>query len=188
MKLNVIITSTRPGRVGKPVADWFYDHAQKNGAGFEAVLTDLAEMALPLLDEPNHPAQKKYTKEHTKAWSAIVEASDAFVFVLPEYNFTMPPAFVNAVDYLYHEWAYKPAAFVSYGGISGGLRSTQTAKTLLTTLKVMPIPDQVIIPNVSNQLKDGVFTPGEMQVQSADTLLDELAKWAGALAGLRTAA
>ena len=187
MKLNVVITSTRPGRVGKPVADWFASHAEGHATGFDVRLTDLAEVNLPLLDEPNHPAMKKYTTEHTKKWSAIVDDSDAFVFVLPEYNFTMPPAFVNAVDDLYHEWAYKPAGFVSYGGISGGLRSTQTAKTLLTTLKVVPLVEQVVIPNVFGQLKDGTFTPAEPQLQSADALLSELAKWAGALAPLRAA-
>lgn len=185
MKLNVIVTSTRPGRVGKTIGDWFFSHAQRNGAGFEVVLTDLVDVALPLLDEPNHPAKREYQHEHTMEWSAIVDDSDAFVFVLPEYNFTAPPSFVNAVDYLYHEWAYKPAGFVSYGGISGGLRSTQTAKTLLTTLGVMPIPQQVVMPNVFSHLNDGIFEPDQAHVSSADSMIGELLKWAVALAPLR---
>ncbi|RBP77596.1 NAD(P)H-dependent FMN reductase [Rhodobacter sp. 140A] len=186
MKLNVVICSTRPGRNGKPVADWFFAHAAANKGGFdEVVLTDLAEVNLPLLDEPNHPRMKKYTQEHTKRWSAIVEGSDAFVFVIPEYNFTAPPAFVNAVDYLYSEWGYKPAGFVSYGGISGGLRSVQTAKTMLTTLKVMPVPEQVVIPMVFGHLKDGVFEAEKPHLDSADAMIAELAKWAVALKSLR---
>ena len=52
----------------------------------------------------------------------------------------MPPALLNAIDYLFHEWAYKPAAFVSYGGLSGGTRSQQSAKPVLTSMKMMPIP------------------------------------------------
>jgi len=185
MNLNVILTSTRPGRNGKPVADWFVDYAKAHSAGFEVVFTDLAEVALPILDEPNHPRMKKYEHDHTKRWSAIVDESDAFVFVLPEYNFTAPPAFVNAVDYLYSEWAYKPAGFVSYGGISGGLRSVQTAKTMLTTLSVMPIPQQVVIPMVFGHLADGSFTAEKPHEESAGQMIDELAKWAGALAPLR---
>ncbi|MCA8883453.1 MAG: NAD(P)H-dependent oxidoreductase [Rhodobacteraceae bacterium] len=185
MKLNIILTSTRPGRNGKPVADWFHDHARENPAGFDVAFTDLADLNLPLMDEANHPAQRNYVHDHTKRWSGIVAESDAFVFVLPEYNYTAPPAFVNAVDYLFHEWAHKPAAFVSYGGLSGGIRSTQTAKLMLTTLNVMPIPDQVVIQNIASHVKDGVFTPAEPHIRSADATLAALAGWARALAPMR---
>lgn len=186
MKLNVILVSTRPGRNGKPVADWFFDYAKAHKGAFdEVVLTDLAEVNLPLYDEPNHPKMQKYEHEHTKVWSEIVAGSDAFVFVLPEYNFTAPPGFVNAIDYLWNEWAYKPASFVSYGGVSGGLRSVQTAKTLLTTVNVMPIPEQVVIPMVFGHIADGKFTPEKPHVDSADQTIEALAKWAAALKTLR---
>ncbi|HWU04769.1 MAG TPA: NADPH-dependent FMN reductase [Novosphingobium sp.] len=192
MQLNIVITSTRPGRVGPTVADWFAKAARAHLSGpdaaFDVVVTDLAEIDLPLFDEPHHPRLQKYEKEHTKRWSAAVAASDAFVFVLPEYNFTAPPSFVNAVDYLLMEWRYKPAGFVSYGGISGGLRSTQTAKLLLAGLSVMPIPEQVIIPNVFAQIHEGVFTANDAQNQSVQMMVDELARWAGALAPLRSTA
>lgn len=186
MKLNVIITSTRPGRNGKAVGDWFFDYANANKGGFdEVVLTDLVDVGLPLYDEPNHPKMQKYEHEHTKKWSAIVGGSDAFVFVLPEYNFSAPPSFVNAVDYLWNEWAYKPAAFVSYGGVSGGLRSVQMAKALLTTVNVMPIPEQVVIPMVFGHLADGKFSPEKPHIDSAEQTIGALAKWAGALKTLR---
>lgn len=185
MKLNIVITSTRPGRIGDAVGRWFAGHASANPGGFEVALTDLAKVALPLYDEPKHPRLRDYQHDHTKRWSQIVGGSDAFVFVLPEYNFTAPPSFINAVDYLYLEWHYKPAGFVSYGGVSGGLRATQTAKTMLTTLRVMPIPEQVVVPMVAAQMKDGKFAPTEIVAQSADTMIAELARWATALAPLR---
>src|SRR5690606_29928839 len=94
---------------------------------------------LPVYDEPEHPRLQKYQHEHTKRWSASVAAADAYVFVLPEYNYNPPPSFYNALNYVYKEWNYKPAGFVSYGGVSGGLRSTQMAKQLVTTLKMMPM-------------------------------------------------
>lgn len=183
MKLSVVITSTRPVRIGPAIGTWFHAHAVAGGV--DADLVDLAEVNLPLYDEPNHPRLKTYTKDHTKRWSGIVEASDAFVFVLPEYNFTAPPSFFNALDFLFSEWAYKPAGFVSYGGVSGGLRATQTAKTILTTFKVVPIPEQVVLPMVSASIKDGVFTPADPARSSADAMLAELAKWSGALKPLR---
>ena len=110
------------------------------------MLTDLAKFDLPILDEPHHPRLQKYEKDHTKAWAKAVDGADAFVFVIPEYNYFAPPAVVNAVDYLAKEWNYKPAAFLSYGGVSGGLRSVQSMKPLLTTVKVMPLPDAIAIP------------------------------------------
>lgn len=185
MKLTIVLTSTRPGRVGKTVADWFHDYAKANPAGFEVGFADLEDVNLPLLDEPNHPAMKKYEHEHTKRWSEIVDNSDAFIFVLPEYNYTAPPSFVNAVDYLYREWNYKPAGFVSYGGVSGGIRSTETAKHLLSTVEMVPVKQQVMIPMVADHLVDGVFKPTEIHERSAKTMLETMARWATALQNMR---
>lgn len=186
MKLNLVITSTRPGRNGEPVGSWFFEHAKANPGGFdEVILSDLAEIDLPLLDEPQHPRAQNYSKAHTKKWAEIVSGSDAFVFVLPEYNFAPPPAFFNAIDYLALEWNHKVAGFLSYGGISGGMRATQGAKEILTTVKVMPIPEQVAVPMVFDHLKDGRFDAPQIVQDSADTMIAELGRWAGALKTLR---
>lgn len=185
MKLNIIITSTRPGRAGVHVGRWFHDHARANDQGFDIQLTDLAELDLPLFNEPNHPAQQKYEHAHTKNWSGIIDKSDAFVFVLPEYNFTAPPSFVNAVTYLFKEWQYKPAGLVSYGGISGGLRSSQTAKLLLSSLKVVPLVEQVVLPAFSTQISKDGFEATERNGKAADSMLAELWRWSEALRTLR---
>jgi NAD(P)H-dependent FMN reductase len=131
---------------------------------------------------------KKHTQETTKAWSATVDALDAFVFVTPEYNFFSPPALVNALDHLYPEWSYKPAGFVSYGGVSGGLRSTQMTKLMLTSFKIVPIVEQVAIPFVAKLIEDGRFAANEMHDKSAVTMLDELLRWTNALVPLRAPA
>lgn len=183
-KLNVIVVSTRPGRVGLPIAQWFMDRAREH-AGFEAVLVDLKEIGLPLYDEPKHPRLGDYQHEHTKLWSASVASADAFVFVTPEYNFSSPPSLINALDFVYREWAYKPAGFVSYGGVSGGLRGVQMSKLALTSLKVMPMLEAVTIPFFSQHLVDGAFSPPQPVADAAKTMLDELVRWADALAPLR---
>jgi len=183
-KLATVAVSTRPGRVGIHVARWMQSVAEAHG-GFESRLVDLAEIALPIYDEPKHPRLRDYQHDHTRRWSAIVDEADAFVFVAPEYNFNVSPALLNALDYLFHEWACKPAAFVSYGGISGGLRAVQAAKLVLTTLSVMPITDAVVIPFVHDQVKDGRFAPNEVQEKAAPALLDSLARWSDALRTLR---
>ena len=144
-KLHVIICSTRPGRVGPAVARWFHDFARRHG-GFDAELVDLADFKVPLYDEPVHPRMQQYEHEHTKRWSASVAAADAYVFVMPEYNYMPSPAFSNALDYVYREWNYKPCGFVGYGGVSGGLRAVQMARLHATTLKMMPMVEGVAVP------------------------------------------
>ena len=185
MKLQVIFASTREGRQGLPIAEWVVERARAHGK-FEPELVDLREVNLPLFDEPKHPRFGQYEHAHTKTWSATVAAADAFVFVTPEYNYGMPPALLNAIDYLFVEWAYKPASIVSYGGVSGGTRSVQMTKQILTTLKMMPIPEAVSIPFFS-QLMDanGPFRGSEPLEKSATVMLDELHRWTVALATLR---
>ena len=185
LKLHIIIASTRPGRVGPSVARWFEDAARAHGQ-FEPVLVDLAEFDLPVYDEPKHPRMRQYEHEHTKAWSASVEAADAFVFVTPEYNFGPPPSLLNALNYLYVEWSYKPAGIVSYGGVSGGLRSAQMLKLTLTALKMMPLPEGVGVPNVNQFLgPDRTFKPNELVAAGVPTMLNELRRWAEALKPMR---
>jgi len=186
MHLQIVIVSTREQRQGPAVARWFHMQAEKH-AGFELELIDLAEVNLPLLDEPHHPRLANYMHEHTKRWSAIVSRADAFVFVTPEYNYGSPPSLVNALDYLLREWAYKPVAFVSYGGISGGTRSVQMTKQIVTSLRMMPIVEAVNIPMFTQYIDRHTheFTPTEVQEKAAVAMLDELARWAAALAPLR---
>lgn len=184
LKLGVVVVSTRPGRAGLPIATWFFDAAKAHGK-FDLTLLDLKEIALPLFDEPEHPRFGRYQHDHTKRWSALVDAQDAFVFVSPEYNHGTPPSLVNALDFLSREWAYKPAAFVSYGGLAAGARAAAMTKQILTPLKVVPLIESVAIPFFMQQLKDGVFEANASQGQAATLMLDELHRWAEALRPMR---
>ena len=184
--LRIIVGSTRPGRVGPSVAAWITERAIEHG-GFDVQVTDLAELNLPMLDEPNHPRLRQYTHQHTKDWSALVEGSDAFIFVTPEYNYGFNAALKNAIDYLFHEWHNKPAGIVSYGGIAAGTRATQMLKQVLTALKIMPVPEAVNIPFVAQHLdEDKRFKSTELIDASATAMLDEVLRWAESLAPLRT--
>ena len=186
LQLHIIIVSTRPGRAGLPVADWFVAQARRHGK-FAIEVIDLAKVGLPLFDEPRHPRLRQYEHEHTKAWSRTIDRADAFVFVTPEYNYGAPPSLVNALDFLVHEWAYKPVAFVSYGGVSGGTRSVQMAKQIVTALKMVPMFEAVVLPFFAQQIDKGtgVFAPPKIQDDAAATMLDELLKWAMALKVMR---
>ena len=187
LRLHVVVASTRPGRVGPSVAAWFDGVARDEGS-FDVHLVDLADFALPVYDEPRHPRMQQYEHEHTRRWSQSVAAADAFALVTPEYNFGPTPALLNALNYVYNEWTYKPAAFVSYGGVSGGIRAVQVTKLTLTTLKMVPIMEAVTIPFVSEHVKGGRFEAKEIHAQSAAALLKELHRWAEALKPMRGSA
>jgi NAD(P)H-dependent FMN reductase len=183
--LHTLICSTRPSRVGPVIANWFQSAAEAHG-GFDARLVDLASFKLPVFDEPEHPRLQRYHHEHTKAWSASVDAADAFVLVLPEYNFGPPGSLINAMNYLVREWQYKVAGFVSYGGISGGMRAVQATKPLLSTLKMVPLTEAVVVPNFAQHISaEAGFQPNDLHQASATALLDEMLRWTDALAGLR---
>lgn len=171
----VVIASTRPGRVGLPVAEWFVERARAHGA-FELDVVDLADLDLPMMDEPNHPRLRRYTHDHTKAWSARVDAADAFVLVTPEYNAGFTAPLKNAIDYLHEEWRWKPAGIVSYGGVSAGLRAANMLRPVLATLRMTPLTAAVSIPFVKQLLDDdGRIEPNETMQEAADLMLEEMA-------------
>jgi len=183
--LQIIIGSTRPGRVGSAVADWIIDRARARG-DFEVEVTDLAILNLPIFDEPNHPRLRRYVNQHTKDWSEIVERSDAFIFVIPEYNYGFNAATKNAIDYLNQEWQNKPAGIVSYGGVAAGTRAAQMLKQVMSALKIVPVTDSVNIPFVGEKLdEDRRLKPNEIMEGAASAMLDELARWTQALRPLR---
>ena len=170
--LQIIIASTRPGRIGFPVAQWFEQAALQHG-GFEVELVDLAAVNLPFMDEPNHPRLRRYEHQHTKDWSATIDRADAYVFVTPEYNYGF-----NAV--------LKPVGFVSYGGVAAGTRAVQMLKQVVTTLKMMPVFGSVNIPFVAQFLdEEDRIQPNEIMITAARVMLDELLETTLALQSLR---
>jgi NAD(P)H-dependent FMN reductase len=186
-KLTIIIASTRPGRQGLAIGQWFERHAVADGT-FDVEVVDLADLALPLMDEPNHPRLGRYEHDHTKAWSATVAAADAFVFVTPEYNHSFPATLKNAIDYLHNEWAFKPVGFVSYGGVAAGTRAVQALKPVVDVLKGFAITEAVTIPFFTQFIdEDGVVQPNEIMASSATAMLAEIAATEAALRPLREA-
>jgi NAD(P)H-dependent FMN reductase len=183
--LQIIIASTRPGRVGPSVAAWIYERAVAHG-GFNVELVDLAEVNLPMFDEPKHPRFGEYVHQHTKDWSATISRGDAFIFVIPEYNYGFNAAIKNAIDYLNKEWQGKAVGFVSYGGVAAGTRAVQMLKQVVTTLKMVPIFDAVNIPFVQQFLDaDKKLQPNEIMESAATAMLDELVTWTTALRHVR---
>lgn len=177
-KLKVISSTVRPGRKGTAIGKWITELAQKTG-NFDAEFIDLGELNLPLMNEAIHPIMKQYEQNHTKKWSAKIEEADAFIFVTAEYDYSYPASLKNALEYLVHEWAYKPAGLVSYSaGAFAGVRAVMSLKTDLLSLKTITIHEAVNIPMV-NQLfnEDGLFTTNEQIEKNASIMLTQLLRW-----------
>lgn len=185
-RLGIIIASVREARIGRMVGEWIAAQAREHGA-YEVDVIDLAEVALPLTtSEPHHPRSGQYVNESTKAWSARVRACQAFVIVTPEYNFGIPASLKNALDLVSTEWNYKPVAFASYGGISGGMRAVEHTKQVVLPLRLFPIVEAIVAPMVFDQLDGGVFTPNEVQLGAVKQVLDELSRLTGVLRPLQS--
>jgi NAD(P)H-dependent FMN reductase len=183
--LQIIIASTRPGRVGPSVAAWICERAVAHG-GFDVELVDLAEVNLPMFDEPKHPRFGEYVHQHTKDWSATIARGDAYVIVMPEYNYGFNAAIKNAIDYLNAEWRHKPVGFVSYGGVAAGTRAVQMLKQVVTTLKMVPVFEAVSIPFVQQFLdEDKRLQPNDVMNGAATAMLDQLVQLSQALRPLR---
>lgn len=176
-QLKIIIATVREGRKGPIVANWITELAKQHGS-FEVEVLDLASINLPMMTEPNHPSIKKYEHAHTKKWSETIDAADAFIFVTGEYDYNYPAPLRNALEYLYHEWGYKAAGTVSYGGVSAGTRAANSLKNDLATLKIVSLTEAVYIPFFTQFISDeDVFVPTESHGKQAHVMLNEIARW-----------
>jgi NAD(P)H-dependent FMN reductase len=185
--LTIVIASTRPGRAGLPIGTWFAERARAHG-GFDVSVADLAAIDLPMYDEPDHPRLRRYRNRHTKAWSATVDAADAFAFVTPEYNHGYPASLKNAIDYLHEEWTHKPVGFVSYGGVAAGTRAVMQLRQVIGAVGMIPVEGAVHIPFHTQFFdEDGRVQANEIMEHAAGAMLDELVRMEAVLRPLRPA-
>ncbi|WP_280241370.1 NADPH-dependent FMN reductase [Nocardia abscessus] len=182
IQLAVIIGSTRAGRFGPTVAKWFAEHADRHD-DVSVDVVDLAETPLP--DRLSHHPEP----EAARALAVVgprLAAADAFVVVTPEYNHSYPASVKNAIDWHYTEWRAKPVGFVSYGGISGGLRAVEHLRHVFAELHAVTVRDTVSFHDAGRRFDAaGQPTDPEMPVAAADQLLGQLVWWGRALRSAR---
>lgn len=184
LRVGVILGSTRPNRHSEQVARWVIERAASR-EDLESDLIDLAQVDLPMFDEPMPPIMGDYANEHTRAWAATIARYDAFVFVSPEYNRSIPAVLKNAIDFLYREWTDKAAGFVSYGADAGGARATEHLRVVMGELRVAGVRTMVPLSLYHDFENFTDFAPSETAVQKADEMLAQLASWGRALRTVR---
>jgi NAD(P)H-dependent FMN reductase len=185
-KLKIISSTVRPGRKGPVVAQWIAEAAKIHGS-FEVEVLDLGEINLPLMNEAVHPIMKQYEHEHSKQWSAKIDEADAFIFVTAEYDYSYPASLKNALEYLVHEWAYKPAGMVSYSiGPFAGVRAVSNLKPDLLSLKVVSLSEGVHIPSLNLFInEEDKFVPNEQLIAASTLMLNQLLRWTKGLKSIK---
>jgi len=150
----IILGSTRQGRRGEVVAKWVQAGAQADGR-LEADYVDLKELNLPFFDEPLSPFSmyaegKDYTYPEGKAWAQRVGQAEGVLIVTPEYNHGYPGVLKNALDWVGREWGDKPVAFVSYGNITGGVRSVEQLRQVANELGLVQVANAIYFPGIAS--------------------------------------
>lgn len=175
-KLNVavIVASTREGRHAPVVAEWLLgEMADRPHLAPDVV--DLAEIDLPArMPSTRHP--------DVDALRRRIDQADAFIVVTPEYNHSYPASLKHAVDLVGAEWRRKPVAFVSYGGISGGLRAVEHLRGVFAELQAVAIRETVSFHGPWSWFgPDGRPVDTTSSRRAVTAMLDDLAWWATTL-------
>ncbi|MFC9246366.1 NADPH-dependent FMN reductase [Streptomyces sp. NPDC057136] len=183
LKVAVILGSNREGRFGPVVADWFLSRAAGH-PGIETELIDVAELDLPfaLSYRPDPAAQAQLARVSPRLADA-----DAFVVLTPEYNHSFPAPLKNLIDWHHAEWQAKPVAFVSYGGISGGLRAVEQLRQVFAELHAVTMRDTVSFHNAGAHFDDeGRHKDPTAPDAAVKSMLDQLVWWGHALRDAKT--
>ena len=178
LRLAIIIASTREGRFGPTVGNWFAEQARQR----EDLIVDVVDVA----DEPPPSALGAKASERFARVTATLREADAFVVVTCEYNHSFPGTLKNLIDTHFHEWRAKPVAFVSYGGLAGGLRAVEHLRAVFAELHAVTVRDTVSFHSPWNWFGgDGRPNDPEGASAAAKGMLDQLAWWGHALRDAR---
>jgi NAD(P)H-dependent FMN reductase len=172
MVVAVLQGSARSERMGERAAKWVIAELERRG--HEAVLVDVAEIGLPLLDkmwkEVKAEDSPKYTdlRHKLQPLADLYARADGFAIVSGEYNHSIPPGLTNLIDYFLEEYFFRPSAIVCYSQSAfGGVRAAMQLRTLLAETGMPSIPSLQPIPKVQDSISEsGVALTQELAEKS----------------------
>lgn len=149
IRVALIIGSNREGRFGPVVADWLLGRIRERD-DIEADVVDTADLRLPTA--LSHSPSAEVTAELAKVRPKL-RRRRCLRGPHPEYNHSFPAPLKNLIDWHYTEWQAKPVAFVSYGGLSGGLRAVEHLRQVFAELHAVTVRDTVSFHNAGCPLR-----------------------------------
>ena len=187
LNLKIIIGSTRPGRAADHVVPWIAGCAGEHGA-FRVEVLDLRNWPLPFFAETfatvGDPRNPTYSDPIVKRWNERIADGDAYLFITPEYNHSVPGVLKNAIDSVFASFAFrnKPTAFVGYsGGIAAGVRAIEHLAHVAIEAEMVPLRSSVLFPLVGEAFAENGVPKDPAASLAAQIMLDDLAWWAAAL-------
>ncbi|MFB6892876.1 NADPH-dependent FMN reductase [Kitasatospora sp. NPDC056327] len=180
LQVAVIIGSTREGRFGPVVADWAISHIDGRD-DMTADRVDLTETPLPSVFPDFTRPLPEEVATRIGAVATRLSAADAFVVVTPEYNHSFPAPLKNLIDLHNEQWHAKPVGFVSYGGLSGGLRAVEHLRVVFAEVHSVTIRNTVSLHNAGRLFDAGGRPTDPASDHAAKGMLDQLAWWGGTL-------
>lgn len=185
--LLLVVGSTREGRNGRKVADWFLEKAGPVSADVRWSVADLLDYDLPWFTSARPPAWAGPDPHPSvQRWAEAVAQSDGFVWVASEYNHGYAAPLKNAIDHLATEWVRKPVAMVTYGGVTGGARAAEQLRSVAVELQMAPVRFGIHLPLMGIMGPDGSLTPPDTAAAAVGDVVRDLAWWAEALKAART--
>lgn len=182
LNLKIIIGSTRDGRAADLVAPWVIDRAEGHG-GFDVEVLDLRGWPLPMFAEGpstiGDPSDPTYSDPVVRDWNRRIKEGDAFLFITPEYNHSVPGVLKNAIDSVFVSFGFrnKPAAFVGYsGGLAAAVRAIEHLAHIAIEAEMAPLRNTVLVPKVREAFEDGAPRDPVADL-SLGIMLDDLAWW-----------
>jgi NAD(P)H-dependent FMN reductase len=103
-----------------------------------------------------------------------------------EYNHGYPASLKAAIDSVFGEWHAKPVAFVSYGGVAGGLRAVEQLRQVFAELHTVTVRETISFHNYHLQFDaDGQPIDTAAVETAAKKLIDQVLWWARILKDAR---
>jgi NAD(P)H-dependent FMN reductase len=187
LNLKIVVGSTRPGRAADRVLPWITGLAKQHPA-FTVEVLDLRDWPLPFFAETfqtvGDPREPTYSDPIVRQWNQRIAETDAYLFITPEYNHSVPAVLKNAIDSVFASFAFrnKPAAFVGYsGGIAAGVRAIEHLAHIAIEAEMVPLRSTVLIPLVGGAFGQDGNPKDPAAAVAAGIMLDDLAWWAGVL-------
>jgi len=152
MKITIISTSTRIGRVSHRIA--LALERSFKGKGQEAKNIDLAEVKLPPFKEQYHRHPEK-----PENWTGIMEtlkASDGIIFLTPEYNGSISSGLKNFVDVFAKDGFRGKPIGVATGstGSKGGMRAAYQVQRIILSIFAYPQPQMLLVGEMQHKFDE----------------------------------